>query len=303
MRIPQNKSFFIGDTPLKKQEMTIQDRIVQKKQLYQKKAIHMVTTANKAEKQIDGSLEDIKEKIRRLQAENEEANAFYKNYKQQMAQAKEDYNIADDSQEQKDLELMQKAYDMQAHGSMETLTEEEQERLANMGELTEYQQLSMDLYQEADYWKTQMETNNRIISGEAGAIRSINIERLKTHGMVDAQKAKESILEAASKEIQGMLVDDARESLDEKAEEVKEAAEKQEEKKEEEEERIEAAKENREEREEVVENIRENVSEMTQQAVDSEEIMEDVNVQIKKILQEEKLLEEDLKGLNVNVIT
>lgn len=303
MKIPQQKSFFMGDTPFKKQEMTVQDRIAQKKQLYQKKAMHMVTTANKAEKRIDSSIEDIKEKIRRLQAENEEANQFYQNYKQQMAQAKEDYNIADDSQEQKDLELLQKQYELQKPGSTGTLTEEEQERLENMGELTEYQRLSMDLYKEADYWKTKMSDNHMIISGSAGAIRNINIERLKTHGMVDAQKAKESILEAASKEIQGMLVDDAKEKLDEKAEEIEEAAKDREEKKEEEEERVEAAKENKEERETVVENIRETVSDLTQQAVDSDAIMEDVNEQIKKILQEEKLLEEDLKGLNLNVIT
>lgn len=303
MRIPQNKTFFAGGTPFSKQEMTVQERIAQKRQLYQKKAMHMVTTANKAEKQIDGSIEDIKEKIRMLQAENEEANQFYKGYKQQMAQAKEDYNIADDSQEQKDLELLQKQYDMQKHGSMEQLTEEEKERLKNMGEMTEYQKLSMDLYKEADYWKTQLETNNRIISGESGAIRAINIERLKTHGMVDAQKAKESILEAASKEIQGMLVDDAKEALDEKAEEVKEAAEDRKEKKEEEEERIESAKENKEERKDFVEEVRDNAAELTQQAVDSDKIMEDVNDQVKKILQEEKLLEEDLKGLTVNVTT
>ena len=238
-----------------------------------------------------------------LQAENEEANKFYKDYKQQMAQAKEDYNIADDSQEQKDLELLQKQYDMSKHGSMEQLTEEEKERLKNMGELTEYQQLSMDLYKEADYWKTQIETNNLIINGESGAIRSINIERLKTHGMVDAQKAKESILAAASKEIEGMLVDDAKEALDEKAEEVKEAAEDQKEKKEEEEERIEAAKENKEEREDFVEAVRDNTAELTQQAVESDVIMEDVNEEIKKIMQQEKLLEEDLKGLTVNVTT
>lgn len=303
MRISQNKSFFAGDSPFKKEGMTIQDRVAQKKQLYQKKAMHMVTTANKAEKQIDGSIEDIKEKIRMLQAENEEANKFYKDYKQQMAQAKEDYNIADDSQEQKDLELLQKQYDMSKHGSMEQLTEEEKERLKNMEELTEYQQLSMDLYKEADYWKTQIETNNLIINGESGAIRSINIERLKTHGMVDAQKAKESILAAASKEIEGMLVDDAKEALDEKAEEVKEAAEDQKEKKEEEEERIEAAKENKEEREDFVEAVRDNTAELTQQAVESDVIMEDVNEEIKKIMQQEKLLEEDLKGLTVNVTT
>ncbi len=303
MKISQNKSFFMGNTPFQKQDMTVQDRIAQKKQLYQKKAMRVVTTANNAEKQVDKSIDDIKEKIKRLQTENEEANAFLNDYKQKMAQAKEYYNIADDSQEQKDLELMQKAYDIEAHGAMELLTEEEQERLANMGEMTEYQKLSMDLYKEADYWKTQLEDNNQIISGEAGAIRSIQIERLKTHGMVDAETAKEKILAAASDEIYAMLVDDAKEKMDEKAEEVKEAAEAREEKKEEEEERIEAAKENKKDTEEYVEDVQETASELTKQVVDNDQIMEDVNDQIKKIMMEEKLIEEDIKGLTVNVTT
>ena len=304
MKIAQNKSFFMGNTPFQKQGMTVQDRIAQKKQLYQKQAVHVVTTAHKAEREIDKSLDGIREKIKSLQTDNEEANAYVNYYKQQMAEAKEYYQIEDGSQEQKDLELMQKAYDIQKHGSSKgTLTEEEQERLANMGGKTEYQQLSMELYAAADYWKETLSDNNTLIGGEAGAIRLINIERGKTHGIVDAEKDKEEILAAASKEIQSMLVDDAKEKMDEKAEEVKEAAEARKEKKEEEEERIEAAKEHKKDTEDFVEDIQETVSELTKQAVDSDQIMEDVNDQIKKIMLEEKLLEEDLKGLTVNVTT
>ena len=161
----------------------------------------------------------------------------------------------------------------------------------------------MELYAAADYWKETLSDNNTLIGGEAGAIRLINIERGKTHGIVDAEKDKEEILAAASKEIQSMLVDDAKEKMDEKAEEVKEAAEARKEKKEEEEERIEAAKEHKKDTEDFVEDIQESVSELTKQAVNSDQIMEDVNDQIKKIMLEEKLLEEDLKGLTVNVTT
>ena len=300
--LQQNKGFFFGNSPFGTQDMDVRDRIAQKKNLYYKEAMHIVTTTNRGERSIDKSIEDIRGRIKSLQEENEKLNASYQDYKAQIAQAKEAYEVADDSQEQKDLELLQKDYDIRKHGSMELLTEEEQERLKNMGELTDYQKLAMDLYAQADYFKTEIEKNNLQVQGESGGIRSINIERCKTHAMVDANVAKEEILAAASKEVMGMLVDDAKEKINEKAEEVQEAAEKRQEKKEEEEERVEAAKENRTEAEEAVEATREAVEKMTDQVTKSDEIMQEVGDEIKKLMQQQKLLEEDLKGISLDVI-
>lgn len=302
MKLQQNKAFAFGNALFGKQDAGIRDRIAQKKQLRQKEAMHVVTTAHKAERSIDKTIEDGRDRIRQLQKESEEANAVYKDYKQKMAQAKADYEVEDDSQEQKDLELLQKAFDIEKHGSMTLLTEEEQERLDGMGELTDYQKLAMELYEQADVYKSEIETNNLKVSGEAGAIRSIERERVKEHGMVDAETAKKEILQTASDEVISMLVEDSQKHMDEKAEEAKEAAEKRKEKKEEEEKRVEAAKENKTEAEAVIENIQETVEELTEQMTDSNEIMEDVNAEIKKIMQEQKMLEEDIKGLSLDVI-
>ena len=88
----------------------------------------------------------------------------------------------------------------------------------------------------------------KAIIEENAAIREMTIERLKHHPMVDAVKEADDILENASKEIVGMLTDEAVDSMDEKfEEEIEEAEENKEEKKEEE--KIEAAKEHREEME------------------------------------------------------
>ncbi len=302
MRMMQlNRGMPFGNSPFGKQDMDIRERIAQKKQLYQKKAMKVVTTAHKTEKGIDKTIEDRRGRIQYLQEESEKANAVYQDYRHKMEQAKADYAVADDSQEQKDLELLQKEFDIRNHGSMELLTEEEKERLKNMGEMTEYQKLSMELYAQADVYKTTIENNNQEMAGESATIRAISIERLKQHGMVDAEVTKEKMLEAASKEIQGILVEDAKEEMDEKAEEVQEKAEAKKEKAEEEEKRIEAAKEDQEESEAAVEAIREKAEELTEQVVDSDEIMEDVSGQIKKIMQQQKLLEEDVKGLALDV--
>ena len=297
-----NQTLFAGNGLLGKQEMTVTDRIAQKKQLYQKQAMHFVTSSDEGTRRISEKVEERKARIERLYEECKEANDSLRSINEKANQAKADYQVEDDSQEQKDLELMQKCYDIQKHGSKAgELSEEEMNRLKEMGEPTEYQKYAMELYEQADYWKEQKETIFLKVNGETAAIRSIKIEQLKSHAMVDAQKAKDELLAAASKEAVGMLMDDAKSQMDEKAEEIEEAAKEKREKEEEQEERIEAAKENRNETEAMVENAKENIEKLTEQAVRSDGISQEVNEQIKKILEEEKLLEEELKGLSVDI--
>lgn len=291
-------TLFFGNSPFGRQETDISGRIAQKKQLYQKQGMHTVLSAHKSEKKLDESMEQSRERARRLMQENDEINEKLRDINKQMAQAKEDYQIADDSREEKDLELMKKAYDLRKGGG--SLTEEEQQRLAELGEPTEYQKLSMELYQRADVCKEDMDKNMRRAAAETAMVRDVRLERLKTHGMIDAQKAKEELLAAASEEAVGMLMEDVKDKIDEKAEEVQEAAEERNEKEEEEQERIDAAKENRTEAEQATENTRENAKELTVQAVKSEDITQDLDEEVKKIMEEQKLLEEELKGLAVD---
>lgn len=292
----ENKSFFIGNSLLGKNEMDVKERVAAKKQFYQKKAMRVVTSAREGEQRIDDSIETVRERIRVLKGEYEEATRYIEDFHSKMAQAKEDYNIKDDSQEQQDLELMQKVYDAKKDGSIE-LTKEELQRFAQMEEPTEYQKLSMELYKQADYWQEKVKDIKTEMAGDTSAIREVKIERLKSQAMLKAQKAKDELLEAASKEAISMLVEDVKENIDEKAEEVQEAVEEKKEEKAEQEEQIKAAKENK---TEAAEKGRENVQNLTEQAVKSEKITKDMDEEIQKFLEEEKLLEEDLKGLMVD---
>ncbi len=148
--VQQNKSVFMGNSFFGRQDMDIKERIAMKKQLHQKEALHVVGVTNKSEKKLDANVEEMRNNIRKLQDENKSANAFYQEYQQKIAQAKEDYGVSDDSQEQKDLELLMKQFDIRTHGksSRGELTEEEEKYLENMGELTEYQQLAMEAYKQ-----------------------------------------------------------------------------------------------------------------------------------------------------------
>lgn len=302
----QNKSFLLGNNPFCSQDMILSERIAQKKQAYQKQAMKVVTSAYHAEKKIDGSINRAKEQIQQLQSENDAFHPLLKDIRQQMSQAMEYYQIDPDSQEQKDLELLQKKYDIDVHGSTKPLTEEEQQRLKEMGEMTEYQKLSMDLYGQADYYQTQMQKNQAKMSGEGKAIRQISTARLESHAMTDAMNAKEGILEAASKEAVSMLIDDAKKQIEEKTGQVMEAAKKRKEEEEKEQERIEAAKEGHEKAEASAEGTKENpsdkkLSDITENILEGDKIAQEVNEKMRKILEKEKLLEEDLKGIAVNL--
>ena len=101
--------------------------------------------------------------------------------------------------------------------------------------LTEYQQRSLEMLgHEAPYVDMVYEADKEI-KLENQIVRETKLERLKSHTMEDAQKQAEEVLEAASKEVVGMLVDEAKEHIDEEAEEREEKAEAEKEKQEEEE--------------------------------------------------------------------
>ncbi len=299
--MPQNKAVYLGDFSGNNQNMSIKDQIARKKQLHQKEAMHTVSTVHKSEMKLDGNVEKIRENIRQLQDKIKSHQAYLQENRQKMAQAKEDYDVADDSQEQADLELLMKAYDIEKHGSSAgKLTEEEEKRLENMGEQTEYQKLAMEAYVNVDFYKTEIERNNLERYASAFVVRMIDLERLKSHGMVDAEKSAEELMAAASDGAISMLLDDAKETLDTKAEETKESAEKQNEKEEELEKRIEAARENRAEAEAAAENAKENAASLTEQALTSDNMMQDIEGEVKKIIEEQKLLEEEIKGILIS---
>lgn len=296
----ENRPFFMGNVFSKNQEMDIRQKVAGKKRFYEKEAMHIVNNTRKGEQKIDKSIETIKDQIRMLEEENEEANSFLRDIKAKMAQAKEEYGVEDGSIEEQELQLRQKIYDAKTDPSIK-ITEEEMQRYLELGEPSDYQKVSMELYKQAGEWEEKMADIKNKLAGNNSVIRDVKIERLKSHAMVDAMKAKEELLEAASKEAVRALLEESKEKIDEKAEEIQETAEKREEKKEEEKERIEAAREDKTEAEAVAENNRKNARNLTEQAVKSEDIVRDIQSEVQKILEEEKLLEEELKGLTVNI--
>lgn len=139
-----------------------------------------------------------------------------------------------------------------------------------------------------EYQKQYDKIKNEI-EVEVATIRLTKIERLKSSPMVKAQKEAGEIVEAAGDEIIGMLVQEAKDHIDEEKEEREEKAEKIAEKKEEEEKRLEKSEEKNEEAEAITEMIRQSASNDTQK-------------EIEELLDKLKLIEEDIKGAAVDTL-
>jgi len=272
-----------------------ENKLLQKKKEAQKKALKVVGDAFNGDKEIDEDLSERRDKIAALEQENQKLLSQIDEISESQNALMEEYGITADSQEQKDLELLRKK-DKWLSGKGEELTKEEFEyvrKLESKG-LTEYQKRQREWDNEKKHFQGELEENKQIILEENSIIRGVKLERLKHAPMVKAQKEAKEILDAASREIVGMIMEEAKDIIEEKSKEEQEKAEKLEEQREEQEAFIEKQKEKREETEELLENMP--VKEM----LDMGQLKEEIKQEIKNIVNEMKLVAEDIKGALVD---
>ena len=286
------KTIFAGG--LKK----VLDPIQEKREQAQKQAMKIVGDTWGNDQKLDDDLDNRREKVKECQEKIGAANDELLEIKNRRIQLREEMGIAEDSEEEQDLKLLEKEIDSYKSGSDIHLTKEERERIAQIKAkgLTGYQERSLAMKNGGALYETEINEASQVMQGENAAIKSIKSERLKKDPMVEAQKAKDEILEQASDQIVGMLMEEAKDKIDEEMEEKKDAAEKAEEKKEEEEERTEK----QDEKKAKEEQLRDQIKASTELMTKSDELLEDVQKEVKKILDEMKLLEEDLKGAAVD---
>lgn len=190
--------------------------------------------------------------------------------------------------------------------------EEEKEKMKEAcgGEETEeYKEYLKDYEKETDLWKERKENAQKDIVIQTATIGGIKQEMLKHHGMDDAEKAKEMMLKAAGKEVTGMLIEEAKNKIDET---IGDAVEKGEEKKEETEEiegkleEIQAeqkrkAKEIEESSEKSHKNSTMN-SGSAYKPVNMDRLQKEIVRHTNEIIEMEMLLPEDLKGAVIDDI-
>ena len=198
----------------------------------------------------------------------------------------------------------------EAQEEISTLEEEKQQLLAGYEEGSEeYKAIEEEYEERKEPWQAQKEAAQKDISIQAGTIRGIKQEILKHHGMIDAEKAKELTLEAAGKEIAGMLIEEAREKIDEQLEEAVEKGEEQKAKKEEIESELEEIQAEQKKKAQDAEEDAQESHSNTRRTTSAATALKDMNRKYKeiaesteKIAAEQKLLMEELKGATIDTI-
>lgn len=243
------------------------DAVEQKRKAAQAQAMKLMEDVFGRDQDIDRDLEERGEHIEDLRKEWGENNAVLQDIAKERENLKAEYGIEDEN----------------------TQLDEEQQK--------EYQQQMAELAAREQEYQSKADENMKDIINENYAIRDIKTERLKSHDMVDAGKQADDIMAAASQEIQGMLIQDVKDNIDEKMEETKDKAEEAEKKKEELEERLEKAKQERKEDEKMYELGSElNDVRVTQQ----QNSIKDVQKSVDQIVGEMMLTRDDMKGAAVD---
>ena len=263
------------------------DPVAQKQQSARKKVMKIVGDAWASDQTLTDEMENARVRMEESKKAMKEAGGEIKWAEEERVALRESYGVEADSREEQDLKLLEKEHTARTFGG-ESLSKEERERLAQIHEegLTEYQQRSMELYEGEDYYKKQLNEAKNQMKAANDSVSTIRSAMAKNQTMIKAQNTAEQIKESASKDIIGILVDEAKDHIDEEMEEKKEEA-------------LEKAGTQPALREKL-EQFAEQVADSTQLLTEADSAMEEAQRAIKKMMDEMKLLEEDIKGAAVD---
>ncbi len=314
----RKNTIFAGDLPLHKDSITL------RRQQAQKKAMKLVQNAWDTDRKTDQSIAEYEGLAREQKKEILINRDRIYECRERKENLREGYGVEKNSQEQKDLELLERLhYPNNGEFSDADFTAEERKRLEELEDepLTEYQQRCLEIDGEEQIFQIREGRAESALVAYNKAVRSIKQERLKSHEMTDAQNNAKKVMDEASKDIQGMIWEEAQDHVDETYEETREEEKEKAEEKEEQEEKIELRKEQKEMMEARIEAVREESHEaqeaQRQQEKDAREEAEllgdmadaglnvagandTVKAEIKDMLNKLKLIEADIKGIEVD---
>jgi len=239
-----------------------QDKIAERRRVAQEKAMNIVKTAFTEELLLDASVEEMESSIEKG--------------KEEMVAAKAELNKIAEQKEKVEND--------------DFLTSEE--RNAELEALNKAEK----------HFGKQIEEGKKYENRTLQALTDIKIERAKSDPMADATNEAEAVMEAAGKEVVGMLFDEVKERIDTENDKKRAEAEEKAEKEKELEERIEAMKAEKDEEEgddndtPAVEQLERSTGRMVRIA----ETGEMVQKELKSIVNQLKLDLEDLKGIEVD---
>lgn len=283
----------------------LKSRIEQRKGMAQNQAGKIIRDAWNGDKVLDRELEELDRRTAELRQTIREQLGTIHGAAEQKEGLREVYGISDE-----EWELMERCGKTLSGGG--GLTEEEKEQYRQLTEREwygEYRRRASELDMViSEGWKGIARAKGKVLEQDIIA-RRIHEERLKIHPMLDAGRKAEDVIAAASEDVIGMVVDDAKEQMDSLQEEREEKAETIREEKENREEILEERREEEEELEELMEDVpleqpQEGGSgpQMRQQLMDIQnEIEAEVQKQVLEIQNQVNSSVETLKSLIVDV--
>ncbi len=230
------------------------DPIAARRKLAHKQAMKLIKDAFKGQQ---SNLDKIKE-LEKLAGEFEKECSVYRDNiidaDQRMDGLKESYGISEDSEEQKNLELL-----VRAKEDPFSLSAEERKQVDAIREqgLTEYQSKYLTILDEKNSYKRELDRQEGNIGAIYSSINTMRLAMLKDHSMYKASKEAENIEKKAAKDAATALIEEGKDNIDEDFEELKEKAQKVKEKRIAEEEKELKAEEREARIEEMIERIRE----------------------------------------------
>lgn len=248
----------------------------------------------------------------------------------------EEYGVDPNSKEQKDLELLEKYQNNISGAAQDSFSDEELDRLRELqnSSFTDYQKKALTLNSAKNNMLSEADRKKSEALLQKQNMTDAKIEQLKSQDMLKAQNAADELEGAAEADIFNMLIQDGKDTIDEKAEENKKKAEEAAEKKEEQEERIDAIQEKKQQQEELAAAIsesnaapepptqsvaEENTQKHTQADIIQGEIdtemlkadtaaqskqvnnVENAQTHINKLMKKNNLINEDLKGIEIDL--
>ncbi len=277
-------------------EFPLRDRLQQRRAQAQERAMKIVSDTWGGDRKIDEQLDQSRERLRKLRSTYKDAQDSLKALEAKSDEWMAYYEVDSDSQEQQDLELLKKEQASLHRWTGIKLTKEEEAKLAEIKDrgLTEYQSIQLELNNEAWIHRDTIFFAERDIEKENAVIRGIRLERLKKDPMLKAQKQARQVMEAARDEAIGMIVEEAKEHIDQEQEKKEEEAEAIEEKKEEQEEILEKRKDREDEMEELMKDM------PLEELSDLKNAQTEIQQEIQNLVSKMNLVAEDIKGAKVD---
>lgn len=244
----QPKTVYAGDVL---RSSDLRGRVEHRNGMARNQSKKIIRDAWNGDKKLDRELEQLDQYTVELRQTIREQLGTIQDIDGQREELRKVYGISDEEKEIMD------RYDMALAGKVK-LTEEEEEyyqEITQRNWYPEYRQRVSELDASVgEAWNTIGRAKSKVLMYDIIA-KTIHMERLKVHPMLDARKKAEEVMDAATEDVVGMVMDDTREQIDKQQEERQEKAE--------------AIKEEKEAREELLEKRREKDEEL-------ERLMEDI---------------------------